>query len=151
MGVLLVNTICEWHGWTRSSGHCWIVAEHCNARPKFGPSQRDHMFAKTTMISIVRHRYFEKKTNLPNVLSNNLSVRMVGVEQDELDEVITVLIPSNYLKVNNCPHTRKTSNLLSISGMRGRSGRASQTFSRYRSRKSPPATFRHFSTTLDAN
>lgn len=88
---------------------------------------------------------------LPNMAADKLAIVRAAVGQDILDEVITKLITSNWSSISNFFLSEGGGcQLLSIRGMRGRSGRASQTRSRYRSRNSLPPIFRHFSMTLEA-
>jgi hypothetical protein len=61
--------------WTGASDLVGIAAKHSNSRAKLGAAKRDHMLA--------------------DVNGNLLSLMMVGVHQDPLDEVIAVLVASN--------------------------------------------------------
>lgn len=87
---------------------------------------------------------------LTDVAANELAMLGATVGQDILDEIVAELVTSDFDKVSYSPRIRGALNLLSIRGMRGRSGRASHTRSKYRSRNSLPPIFRHFSMTLDA-
>ena len=61
--------------WSWASSDSWVGAEHTNARAKLGPTERDHVLA--------------------DVAGNDLSVLWVGVRQDVLDQVVTVLVAGN--------------------------------------------------------
>lgn len=82
---------------------------------------------------------------------NHITMIGVGICENVLDEIISVLVTRNYFKGECRVDGRHEENLLSMRGMRGRSARPSQTRSRYRSKNSAPPILRHFSTTLEAN
>lgn len=67
----------------------------------------------------------------PDVCSNNLTTLRVGMNEDVLNQVVAILIASDY-KVCQCAviHSKKKCCLLSMRGIRGRSARPSQTRSR---------------------
>jgi hypothetical protein len=67
---------------------------------------------------------------LTDVAANKLAVLGSTVGQDILDEIVAELITSDYDKVNHYSRDKDDGDLLSIRGMRGRSGRASHTRSR---------------------
>lgn len=118
-------------GWSRACSNSWVAAQHGDARAIFRTAERDHVLA--------------------NMASDDLTVLYAAVGQDVLDEVISKLIASNCKKISIGPNTAQGGYyVLSIKGMRGRSGRPSQTRSRYRSRNSALPIFKHFSMTLEA-
>ncbi len=66
--------------WTRTSDLTGVAAEHRNSGAKLGTTKRDHVLA--------------------DMDRNLLSLMVVGVHQDPLDEVVAVLIASNVNKWN---------------------------------------------------
>lgn len=63
---------------------------------------------------------FECKLFLPDMVGDNLPMLWIGMDQNVLDQVIAVLIASNYEKLA-VGHCSQMGYLLSMSGMRGRS------------------------------
>lgn len=61
--------------WSRAGGESWIGAQHADAGAKLGSTERDHVLA--------------------DMAGNNLPVLWVGVGQDVLDQVVTVLVAGN--------------------------------------------------------
>lgn len=61
--------------WSWTGGKCWVGAEHADTRTEFGATERNHVLA--------------------DVGSNNLPVLRVGVGQDVLNQVVSVLVASN--------------------------------------------------------
>ena len=60
---------------TRASLDCRVSAKHANSRAKLGSTERDHVLA--------------------DVGSNNLTMSRVGMGENVLDEVVTILITGN--------------------------------------------------------
>jgi len=127
-GVAIAGKHACRRSWACRKGR--VAAEHGDARAVLGTTERDHV--------------------LTDVAANELAMLSTTVGQDILDKIVAELITSDFDKVSYRPRIRGASDLLSIRGMRGRSGRASHTRSRYRSRNSLPPIFRHFSMTLEA-
>lgn len=109
----------------------WVTTQHADSRSELASPKGDHVLA--------------------DMGGNLLTVLHGSMLKNPLDEIIAVLIASNCRRRQNKRSTGGcTGNKLSIKGIRGRSGRPSQTRSRYLSKNSLPPTFRHFSTTFEA-
>jgi hypothetical protein len=115
---------------TRTGGEGRVAAQHGDTRAILGAAKRDHVLA--------------------NVTTNEFAMLCATVCQDILYEIVAELITSDFEELATIHTERVTWNLLSIRGIRGRSGRASHMRSRYRSRNSLPPILRHFSMTLEA-
>ena len=60
------------NSWTRASGNGWVRAEHANAGTELGTTEGHHM--------------------LTNVASNNLLVLWIGVGEDILNQIVSILV-----------------------------------------------------------
>jgi hypothetical protein len=127
-GVAIAGKHTCWRSWARRKSR--VTAEHGYARSVLRAAKRDHVLA--------------------NVTTNEFTMLCATVCQDILYEIVAELITSDFEELATIHTERVTWNLLSIRGIRGRSGRASHMRSRYRSRNSLPPILRHFSITLEA-
>jgi hypothetical protein len=81
---------------TRTSLNRRVGAEHTNTGAELGSTKRDHVFA--------------------NVLSNNLTMLRVGVREDVLDEVVSILIARNVNQGNARTIVTTLTNSIEIAG-----------------------------------
>lgn len=79
VGIVVVEALMavKWqrHGRSRTCLKGWVGAEHCDAGSEFRATKGHHM--------------------LPDMLRDGLTVVRICVDEDELDKVVSVLIPSN--------------------------------------------------------
>jgi hypothetical protein len=115
---------------TRTRRESGVATEHGDAGSVLGATERNHVLA--------------------NVAADDLTVLGTAIGQDVLHEVVSELVAGDYEESVKALIRSDARDLLSMSGIRGRSWRPSQTRSRYRSRNSLPPIFKHFSMTFEA-
>lgn len=66
-----------------------IAAEHTNARAELGATERHHVLPKSLLDTDLRRFY---QGGLPNVGCHDLTVSVVSMGEDVLDQVVAILI-----------------------------------------------------------